>query len=253
MLCTRCHKHEPIPGKKSCATCTDYARQARKNRKNTGRCQACGKNSAGGLTTCEACRDRGRERAKKIKDSGLCVCGKRKPVAGKKMCESCLAYHRRWVDKTRKKRNAVGLCVCGKPAKPGSNICQVCHGRRIEWARAKRRRLVAAGLCSKCEKKNPRHAQGLETCQDCSDERIRKIREKTYGIDNKKYEQRVQEQEGKCAICKKVPEKTLCVDHDHETGHVRALLCHTCNRCLGLAGESTETLQRMIDYLNEYW
>ena len=43
-----------------------------------------------------------------------------------------------------------------------------------------------------------------------------------------------------------------CVDHDHETGKVRGVLCNHCNRALGLLSDSSERLQKAMDYLNKY-
>jgi hypothetical protein len=54
---------------------------------------------------------------------------------------------------------------------------------------------------------------------------------KKYGISHDDYMDMVEAQEGKCAICG--AEVFLMVDHDHETGKVRALLCRACNTTLG--------------------
>ncbi len=57
-------------------------------------------------------------------------------------------------------------------------------------------------------------------------------------------------QGGGCAICGKRPGKvSLHVDHDHETGEVRGLLCVGCNNALGQFRDDLELLARASDYL----
>lgn len=43
----------------------------------------------------------------------------------------------------------------------------------------------------------------------------------------------------------------VCIDHDHETGKVRGLLCFFCNAGLGMFEERIETMERAIRYLRE--
>lgn len=52
-----------------------------------------------------------------------------------------------------------------------------------------------------------------------------------YGLTVEQYDEMVEAQEGRCAICRR--DVKLCVDHDHDTGKVRALLCHRCNILVG--------------------
>lgn len=40
-----------------------------------------------------------------------------------------------------------------------------------------------------------------------------------------------------------------CVDHDHNTGDIRGILCANCNRALGIFGDSTERLEKAVSYL----
>ena len=59
-------------------------------------------------------------------------------------------------------------------------------------------------------------------------------------------------QQHKCAICKRLLVETKrCIDHNHTTGEVRGILCRNCNAGIGLLGESLESLERAMQYLND--
>lgn len=78
-----------------------------------------------------------------------------------------------------------------------------------------------------------------------------------YGLSSEEYQRLIDRQNGRCAICERTPlgtshvEKTLHVDHGHETGRVRGLLCRDCNLMLGFARDNKRFLQKGIWYLNE--
>jgi len=71
-----------------------------------------------------------------------------------------------------------------------------------------------------------------------------------YGITIEDYDEMVEAQEGRCLICIEPTDK-LVVDHDHETGKVRGLLCSACNTGIGHLKDSTERLFSAIDYLTK--
>jgi hypothetical protein len=86
---------------------------------------------------------------------------------------------------------------------------------------------------------------------------------KTYGITLDEYEIMLKEQDYKCAICRREEtrvvrngsdeaKRMLAVDHCHETGKVRGLLCSDCNPSLGGFQDSIEILANAIAYLNKY-
>lgn len=57
--------------------------------------------------------------------------------------------------------------------------------------------------------------------------------EKEYGVTEQAYKAMLEAQDGRCAICARVPRaRRLAVDHDHNTGQVRGLLCYGCNHFL---------------------
>jgi hypothetical protein len=76
-----------------------------------------------------------------------------------------------------------------------------------------------------------------------------------YGITLDDYFQMMDEQDGKCAICEiafdQLPPKHTHVDHCHDTGVVRGLLCHHCNTGLGNLRDSVDILAKAIQYLNK--
>lgn len=81
--------------------------------------------------------------------------------------------------------------------------------------------------------------------------------QKTYGISIDQYNEMLHEQNSVCAVCfepSTVMRKdgrihSLCVDHDHRTGEVRSLLCHTCNTLLGHIEIDPARVQRLLSYL----
>ena len=109
-------------------------------------------------------------------------------------------------------------------------------------------------VCKSCAK-NKQHSRS--NYKNNHRESLLKIQ---YGITLKEYQDRLEAQQGKCAICdngetalsghsKKV--RSLAVDHCHATGKVRGLLCHACNMVLGYAKDSVSVLQQAANYLVE--
>ena len=68
-----------------------------------------------------------------------------------------------------------------------------------------------------------------------------------YGLSVDDYAKLWLEQDGACAIC--LVDADLFIDHCHDTGEVRGLLCHYCNAALGLMRDDPARLLRAIDYL----
>ena len=79
----------------------------------------------------------------------------------------------------------------------------------------------------------------------------------TFGLTPDEYDVMFEKQGGVCAICLE-PEKVkrngkvknLAVDHDHETGAIRGLLCHHCNVGIGHLKDSPVLLLKASEYLS---
>ena len=74
---------------------------------------------------------------------------------------------------------------------------------------------------------------------------------KQYGLTPDAYQELLDSQGGVCAICEQPcgTGQRLSVDHCHQDGHVRGLLCRNCNRALGLLQESPAIILRAASYL----
>lgn len=77
-----------------------------------------------------------------------------------------------------------------------------------------------------------------------------------YNVTVEWYEEQLKKQNGQCKICGTTDGRgissLLHVDHNHETGKVRGLLCQSCNTGIGLFKENTELLEKAIQYVNRF-
>jgi hypothetical protein len=125
-------------------------------------------------------------------------------------------------------------------------------------------------LCTKCGT-NPRQVDSNKSracyCKQCWSDRSnewnkknrdhirdKKFRQK-FGITLADYHRMSAAQGHACAICK-TPQsdggRFFAVDHNHETGKVRGLLCGSCNCAIGLLKDSPLVLHSAIEYLNKH-
>lgn len=122
-----------------------------------------------------------------------------------------------------------------------------------------------ATQCKDCVKKrvakwaaaNPNRVQFINgTAKKFNRTRQSRKFERAYGITLEEYERMEKEQGGLCAVCRKPEAVTragsklsLAVDHCHNTGKVRGLLCTSCNNGLGRFKDDPELLRAAIAYL----
>lgn len=75
-----------------------------------------------------------------------------------------------------------------------------------------------------------------------------------YGLSLDDYHRMLREQGGACAICGRSghTQHRLHVDHDHETGGVRELLCAPCNLALGYMGDCIDRAEALVAYIRKW-
>lgn len=78
------------------------------------------------------------------------------------------------------------------------------------------------------------------------------LREKKYGVTQEQWDLMSKRCDDKCEICgKENKHRALCVDHNHDTGEVRGLLCDNCNVGIGKLQDSVDLIQKAAVYLQE--
>ena len=77
------------------------------------------------------------------------------------------------------------------------------------------------------------------------------LRRRKFGLEPSDIEAMLREQDGKCAICKATGEN-LGVDHCHDTGAIRGMLCSNCNTAIGLFKHDRRRCESAIEYLEMY-
>ena len=75
-----------------------------------------------------------------------------------------------------------------------------------------------------------------------------------YNLSIEQKQQLIDSQNSKCAICENHLENSngACVDHNHETGAVRGILCRKCNLGIGHLNDSIDILKSAVKYLKKY-
>jgi hypothetical protein len=143
-------------------------------------------------------------------------------------CRECSAEY------YRQRQEAKGRTVRQKvPVPPGHKHCRGCNEVKPhrEWHR---KNSAADGLASRCKacKAGAGPAGHLR---------------RKYGITEATRDEMIASQAGVCCICLAAP--ATQVDHCHETGRVRGVLCFNCNSGLGLLRDDPEAMYRAADYL----
>ncbi|MFD7294425.1 endonuclease VII domain-containing protein [Streptomyces sp. NPDC059897] len=143
-------------------------------------------------------------------------------------CRECAAafYKRR--------QETLGKSVREKVDVPeGHKLCRTC-GEIKPHAEWHRNASASDGLSTKCKA-----CRAIQGRQDHL--------KRNYGLTEAQRDEMVASQVGICVICLNAP--AVHVDHCHETGRVRGVLCFNCNSAIGKLGDDPDTVRRAAAYL----
>jgi hypothetical protein len=121
----------------------------------------------------------------------------------------------------------------------GIRRCYMCKSVKDETEFYKRPSGTYGNLCKECHKLYQRA----------------RARYLSHGMTREGYLILIEKQNNKCAICGKegdLQKTSLVIDHNHETGKVRSLLCQSCNTAIGLFHDDIQTLNQAVVYLTEH-
>ena len=147
-------------------------------------------------------------------------------------CRQCVAEYS--AAHYRRRREATGRPVREKVDVPaGHKFCRSCNEIKphAEWHR------------------NATASDGLSTsCKACRAAKGRAGHlKRNYGMTEAERDEMVASQMGLCVICLKAP--AVHVDHCHQTGRVRGVLCFNCNSAIGKLGDDPDAVRRAAAYL----
>lgn len=120
--------------------------------------------------------------------------------------------------------------------------------------------VVSAGMCEKHYRRElrARKPEGVSCLiESCEHRPVGKgwcskhySLHKRYGINPQRYENILLAQDNGCAICGS--KQKLHMDHDHDTGEIRGVLCGSCNRAIGLLKDSFDIVSSAAKYLKKW-
>lgn len=130
--------------------------------------------------------------------------------------------------------------------------CKGCHQKqRKRWYQANRTAAIASVKRWQQENKEHLHAYRREYRQRRKSEERNAYLRRTFGVSNDDYDALLRAQADGCAICGRPPGKSsLHIDHDHDSGRIRGLLCVGCNNALGQFRDRADLLSRAANYLD---
>lgn len=174
------------------------------------------------------------------------ACGNPKPPGpGRKYCDPCADKLRPIFEQERYKQRLARRQQQRQKSGEGRKLAHLAPDGQ-KW-------------CARCQQYLPvdefstSGAKPAAYCKPCNSAYAHeRVLARDYNLTPEGYQALLDLQNGRCAVCERKPRsRRLAVDHDHDTGEVRGLLCARCNhKVIGAANESAATLRRAARYLD---
>ncbi len=186
-----------------------------------------------------------KDKYNQLKLEGKCTnCSRTPVVEGKFLCQICLNKSKANADKRRNDRRKKGLCfMCGNKIKEG-HLCEGCRNKSNSYYHANAEMYKEIHRKYYSTNKNEIARRKIKKAFNITDAQLDEL----WSITN-------------CEICgceldnsvrsKKTADKYPHIDHCHNTGRIRGVLCKMCNTMLGMAKDNPEILTKAIVYLNK--
>ena len=133
-----------------------------------------------------------------------------------------------------------------------AKTCKECHGLKMadEFHKHPGSRLGLQPRCKPCSSEWQKAHYKRQKASDPQflEKRREANRRNRYGLTVEEYERLTGKDE--CEACGST--HRLCIDHNHETGEVRGLLCNDCNIALGLLEDDLERLASLAGYIRRF-
>jgi hypothetical protein len=161
----------------------------------------------------------------------------------------CLTCHRNWererqADPAYRQRRNAKSAAWAKENPDRIRASARRYREKVDWAERQRR----LGLCMDCSV--PRVA-GRTRCAAHLLKRRWIRRERDSNVSFEQFVEALARQDNACAICRR-SDIALHADHDHNTGLFRAVLCHLCNRAIGLLQDNPALCEAAANYLKSH-
>lgn len=160
-----------------------------------------------------------------------------------KFCTRCKS-NKELTEFGKNRRTKDGLSVWCKP-------CCSEHGK-LQYAKSKERVLEYQKQYRKLNLDKVRQTKKIwkaKNKEKVSDINRWSKRKQAYGITKDQFFDLLEKQNNGCAICSKPVGISSAVDHDHDTGKVRGILCDPCNTSLGIFGDNLQGIMNVVSYL----